>query len=173
MGVLINLPTRVTIALSSDHLHAIYAHAERTYPNECCGLLVGRLGSDGKDDKQVVELRPAQNAWQPDVADDLAEAPDLSKSDRYWIAPEELLAAMRFARQNRWDVIGIYHSHPDHPAVPSECDRRLAWPQYSYLIVSVEQGSAKICRSWVLDDHHQFQPEDLQIVDSVDSAERS
>lgn len=154
----------MTIKLSDDHLQAIKAHAERIYPDECCGILLGKLESEIKT---LVELRVTENAWEPQVADDLAEMPSLTKSRRYWIAPEQMLAAMREARSRNLDVIGIYHSHPDHPAVPSECDRRLAWPQYSYLIVSVEQGRAKACHSWTLNDQHQFQPEEMLMTAAI------
>lgn len=154
----------MTLELSPDQLQAIKVQAERTYPEECCGLLLGRLEEDRK---LLVEVRSTENTWDPQVADDLSDTP-LTKSRRYWIAPEEMLAAMRYARSHALDVIGIYHSHPNHPAVPSECDRRLAWPQYSYLIVSVEQGTATACNSWILDDRHQFQPENLLIVESTE-----
>lgn len=154
----------MTIKLSEDHLQAIKAHAEHTYPDECCGILLGKLESQTKT---LVELRVTENAWEPQVADDLAEQPSLTKSRRYWIDPAQMLAAMRDAHSLNLDVIGIYHSHPDHPAVPSECDRRLAWPQYSYLIVSVEQGQARACHSWMLDDQHQFQPEDMLMTEAI------
>ena len=88
-----------------------------------------------------------------------------TKGYHYWIAPEEMLAAMKDARQRNLEIVGIYHSHPDHPAVPSECDRRLAWSQYSYLIVSVLQGKATNAQSWVLDENHQFQPEAIHSIE--------
>jgi proteasome lid subunit RPN8/RPN11 len=69
-------------------------------------------------------------------------------------------ALLRSADRNL-DIIGIYHSHPDHPAVPSEFDRAIAWSQYSYIIVSVQQGKACDLKSWSLDDDHQFQPEEI------------
>jgi proteasome lid subunit RPN8/RPN11 len=79
-----------------------------------------------------------------------------------------MLMAMREARNCSLEIIGIYHSHPDHPAVPSECDRQLAWPQYSYIIVSVAQGYAAESKSWILDDTHQFQPEPIVIAAIAD-----
>lgn len=112
--------------------------------------------------KTLVEIRSLDNAWTPDVAAELATQ-TLTKSRRYWIAPAAMLAAMRHARNRSLEIIGIYHSHPDHPAVPSEYDRQLAWQQYSYLIVSVEQGHAQLCQSWVLDDDDRFQSESLLV----------
>jgi proteasome lid subunit RPN8/RPN11 len=72
------------------------------------------------------------------------------------------MSVQRDGRERNLDIIGIYHSHIDHPAVPSECDRRLAWSSYSYVIVSVVHGKASDLKSWCLDDQHQFQPEPIQ-----------
>jgi len=75
-----------------------------------------------------------------------------------------MFKAQKDARDRNLDIIGIFHSHPDHPAVPSEFDRAIAWQQYSYIIVSVQQGKAWELKSWSLDDNHQFQPEELLTV---------
>lgn len=123
------------------------------------------LGTVGIDRKTLVELRAVENTWDNQLSEDSTIQASLPKSRRYWIAPEDMLAAMRYAHSHALDVIGVYHSHPDHPAIPSECDRQLAWQQYSYVIVSVEQGTAKDCRSWALDDRHQFQPEDIWVIE--------
>ncbi len=150
------------ILLHREQLQTICDHAARTYPDECCGLLLGRLAASGK----VVEvIRPVENSWEEGVVDELADAASLTKTRRYWIDPAEMLAAMRDARSRDLDIIGIYHSHPDNPAIPSECDRRLAWSQYSYIIVSVAQGTPTDTRSWQLDDQHQFQPEPIEIAE--------
>ena len=148
----------VSLFLSHAQLHTIYAHADRTYPDECCGLLLGNLTAGNKI---VTDLWAMENAWDAAAADDLADDPHLNKTRRYWIAPQEMLAAIRAARARHLEIVGVYHSHPDHPAIPSEYDRQLAWAQYSYLIVSVPEGIASDARSWVLDDRHQFQPEPL------------
>jgi proteasome lid subunit RPN8/RPN11 len=158
----------VALHLTSQQRRQIKAHAESTYPHECCGLLLGELEPDGTDRRSLVEVWPTQNAWSAEVAQELsgmmpaaiaAGEGSRSQSDRYWIDPQELLAAQRYARDRSFSVIGIYHSHPDHPAVPSECDRVLAWSDYSYLIVSVHQGKAQSLLSWRLDQNHQFQSE--------------
>jgi proteasome lid subunit RPN8/RPN11 len=128
-------------------------------------LLLGQGVLNEPDTRQVVEVWPVQNAWGDEVARELSGAVQgdlpLSKTRRYWIDPKEMLASQRYARDRHLTIIGIYHSHPDHPAVPSECDRRLAWSDYSYLIVSVCQGSAQNLLSWRLDPSHQFQPETI------------
>lgn len=87
-----------------------------------------------------------------------------TKTRRYTIAPIVFLQAQSEARDRRLDIIGIYHSHPDNCATPSEFDRVYAWPQYSYIIVSVQQGKACDLNSWSLDDNHRFQPEEMIIV---------
>lgn len=152
----------MSLTLYVHHLQAIQAHAERTYPEECCGLLLGTIATD----KRVVhQVYAVPNAWDQEAANVLNEPESFTKTRRYWIAPETMLAGMREARCRNLDVIGIYHSHPDYPATPSECDRAFAWSQYSYLIVSVEQGSANDCCSWTLNDQHFFAPESMAIAE--------
>ena len=92
--------------------------------------------------------------------------PEGSKRNRFSIAPQVMLQMQKAARERHLDIIGIYHSHPDNPAVPSEFDRAIAWSSYSYIIVSVEQGQATDLNSWTLDEDHQFQPEEILIIDS-------
>ncbi|WP_421657941.1 Mov34/MPN/PAD-1 family protein [Leptothermofonsia sp. ETS-13] len=152
----------MSLTLNRKHLDAINHHAERTYPDECCGLLIGRLTETGR---VVSEIWTTENTWTQEVADEMGDGLLASKTRRYWIAPQEMLAVMKAARQQGLEIVGIYHSHPDHWAIPSECDRRLAWPQYSYLIVSVVQGKVINAQSWALDDHHQFQSETLHALE--------
>jgi len=149
----------VTLNLNADHLQAMRSHAEQTYPDECCGLLLGR--SSQPDLREVVQVQPMQNAWSATVADELGDDPTIPKTRRYWIDPPDLLQAMRSARSIGLDIIGIYHSHTNNPAIPSECDRRLAWQHYSYLILSVHHGTTHDMRCWHLDEAHQFHEEPL------------
>ncbi len=141
-------------------LTEIQTHAERAYPHECCGLVLGTPATPTQP-KQICAVRAAPNVWDDHKTEISAAEATQTSERRYWIDPAELLAAQKYARANGWDIIGIYHSHPDHVAVPSECDRQWAWPQYSYLIVSVQQGAAHDVRSWILDDQHVFQPEPI------------
>lgn len=162
----------MTLYLTPDQLQQISTHAERTYPEECCGLLIGQIDRTSSSSKTLLEIWEVSNAWSTEIAEELSTllpaAQDqqlrADKTDRYWLDPGDMLKAQRYARDHRLDIIGIYHSHPDHPAVPSECDRRLAWTQYSYLIVSVQQGIAKLTQCWSLDAAHQFQPEAIVII---------
>jgi proteasome lid subunit RPN8/RPN11 len=161
------------LQISAAHLQQICDHAQHTYPDECCGLLLGHL-DPATEQKKLVEVWETLNAWNDEAAEAIAsltsakshktEQNSHSKFDRYWIDPKDLLEAQRHGRARQLDIIGIYHSHPDHPAVPSECDRAIAWSRYSYFIVSVDQGRAIDCRSWSLDAHHQFQPEEIIII---------
>ncbi|MBW4579062.1 MAG: M67 family metallopeptidase [Tildeniella nuda ZEHNDER 1965/U140] len=154
----------MSLTLPADRLQAIHAHAERTYPEECCGLLLGTIAADKRVVHDVYEVL---NAWDTDAAHQLNDNAAFTKTRRYWIAPEDMLAGMREARRRNLEIIGIYHSHPDYPAVPSECDRAIAWSQYSYLIVSVEQGIAKDVRSWTLNEQHLFESEAIQIAETA------
>jgi proteasome lid subunit RPN8/RPN11 len=86
----------------------------------------------------------------------------LTSERRYTIAPETLLAAQRYARDRQLEIVGIYHSHPDGLAIPSECDRLWAWQQYSYIIASVREGKTVDIQSWQLDSDRQFQREEIR-----------
>lgn len=154
----------MTLKLSVEQIRQMRSHAESTYPNECCGLL---LGSSSQGETVLVDLQAVQNRWSEEVARELGDQPTLTQTRRYWIDPLDLLAAMRDARSRKLDIIGIYHSHPDHAAHPSECDRRLAWEEYSYIIISVEQGEAREFYSWKLDAHRQFQLEEMVVTDAI------
>ncbi len=147
----------------SVHLQQISQHAEAIYPEECCGLLLGTVENELRT---LIEVRETNNNWSKVVPEFLANPPEkvLSKRNRFSIAPEILLKVQKEVRDRNLSIIGIYHSHPDAPAVPSQSDRALAWPQYSYLIVSVQQGKAKEINSWQLDDNQQFQAEIIRIL---------
>lgn len=115
-------------------------HAEAAYPEECCGVLIGRSSRAERPVGAVELVLPARN-----------DHPD-NRRTRYLIPPELLLAAHKQARAAGLDVLGYYHSHPDRPAVPSETDRQNAWPGVSYVILAVEQGRVAAIRSWRLVD---------------------
>ena len=114
---------------------SLNAFARRDYPHETCGLLLGvRWG----DEHVVTDVRRARNL-------NVERA-----KDRYDLDPDDFLAADRAARAAGLDIIGIWHSHPDHPARPSATDRDCAWPGWSYLIVAVGPEGAGEIRSWRL-----------------------
>lgn len=123
------------IQLSEDQRNEIAAHGERDYPHECCGLLLGSFADGGV--KSIGEVYPISNAREEEA-----------KRNRFLIRPEELMRGERYAQAKGFDVVGFYHSHPDHPAVPSQYDLEHAWPVYSYIVVSVSAGTAGDLRSW-------------------------
>ena len=145
----------MTIEISAEQLKVIYNHAESIYPEECCGILLGKI--DGTS-KMVVEVLPTINAWVKTELDQL----DQNKHSRYSIDPYDIFTAQKRARDLQLDIIGFFHSHPDYPAIPSTCDRTQAWEVYSYPIVSVINGKVSEIKSWVLDCDGVFQAEEIQ-----------
>jgi proteasome lid subunit RPN8/RPN11 len=140
----------MTLRLRAQETEQIHAHLSRAYPEEGCGVLLGR---DRGDAREVARAVPIQNQRED------------SKGKRYLIAPEQFLAAEREARDTGLDVVGFFHSHPDHPARPSGFDLEHAWPFYSYMIVSVEHGQATDMRAWRLaEDRSGFEPETLEVL---------
>jgi proteasome lid subunit RPN8/RPN11 len=112
------------------------AHGEETYPHECCGILLGKSDADALT---VNELLRAGNTRTD------------SAHNRYNIAPQELIAAQRQARKSGLDIVGFYHSHPDHPAQWSPTDFTEAhWFGCAYVITAIERGHAKITNSFLL-----------------------
>ena len=137
------------IILSQHQAEHIRRHGESDYPHECCGLLVGHFAGDGR--KIVSETFPISNARE-----------EAAKRNRFLIRPEELMRGEGHARERKLDVVGFYHSHPDHPAVPSGFDLEHAWPTYSYIIVSVREGRAGDLRSWEMEaDRSRFNEEEI------------
>jgi proteasome lid subunit RPN8/RPN11 len=153
----------MTIVFSSEQLQAISAHAESVYPEECCGIL---LGKPDKLDRAVVEVILTVNIWeQPELVNpvNINTEIDRTKHSRYTIDPKDIFLAQKRAREINLDLIGFFHSHPDYPAIPSKCDRDQAWEVYSYPIVSVIKGKVSDIQSWILDDNGIFQSEQIQV----------
>jgi len=139
--------------ISPRHLQAIGHHASTSYPEECCGVLIGHAGGLDSPPTIVERILSVGNERED------------SRHNRYVINPETILAAQKEARALGLDIVGYYHSHPDHPARPSEFDRDHAWPGLSYLIVSVERGRVVDARSWRLtDDRLSFDEETIEKV---------
>ena len=150
------------IQLNKQNLQIIFSHAQSTYPEECCGVILGHLESDRKT---VVEIIPTQNAWNRETASDFQDSDiESSRKRRYTIAPREMLQLQKSSRDKNLNIIGIFHSHPDYPATPSEFDRNCAWQEYSYIIVSVQKGRVGDMNSWMLDDNSQFQQEEVLVM---------
>jgi proteasome lid subunit RPN8/RPN11 len=150
------------IVLSEHARQAIARHAEAAYPYECVGLLIGRLTGNRK---VVEDVYAAQNTWSPDVGLTTTEH-EHSLRDRFYLDPRDYLRADREARGRELDVVGCYHSHPDHPAIPSERDRvgaqGVGGGSFSFLIQSVRGGQAAELTAWLLADEGQrFVAEEL------------
>lgn len=149
--------------LKKEHLDAIKRHGERTYPQECCGLLIG----EAKDGANIVsEVYPVENTWEKSsefLRDDVPEyRREESRDNRYLITPDEYRRADAYARSCGLGIIGYYHSHPDHPAHPSSYDLdHSCWPNESYIIVSVENGKAGELNSFTKPDYEKFEKEEI------------
>jgi proteasome lid subunit RPN8/RPN11 len=130
------------VALSAEARAMIEHHAAETYPHECCGALYGEAG-DGAF--TVVEAVPFPNTT--------SEGP----RRRFLIQPSDYRAAERHASTTNRPLIGFYHSHPDHPARPSQYDLDHAWPNMLYTITSVLEGRVEVTTAWQLrEDRSQF-----------------
>lgn len=124
------------LKITASHLHDIRCHGEESYPEECCGILIGTFDGDVRIVQSTVRC---QNA-----------ATEL-RSARYRIDPREVIRAQREVRERGFEVVGFYHSHPDHPAQWSPTDLAEAhWVGCSYLIVAVEDGKSLAANSFFL-----------------------
>jgi proteasome lid subunit RPN8/RPN11 len=148
------MPDMPTLWIGNHLAEKIRRHGAETYPHECCGALLGRDAEmrDGTPEREVLGLHALVNRR------------DDSPRNRFSVTAEDVRDAEKVAREQNLDVIGWYHSHPDHPARPSEFDREHAWPWYSYIIVSVQSGAPQELTSWRLeDDRTKFSPEALEV----------
>jgi proteasome lid subunit RPN8/RPN11 len=143
------------LKLSQSDWHALRAHGEETYPHECCGILLGTMNID-KDERVVKTVIRAGNTRLD------------SLESRYNIDPKELIAAQKQARTAGLDIVGFYHSHPDHPPRWSPTDLAEAhWIGCSYVITSVVQGKAEVtnsfCLTGTMEEDKRFAEEQLQV----------
>lgn len=138
----------VQIKLSEQDIQRIRKHGEADYPNECCGFLLGKI----ENDKRIVSVaKPVVNSREQE-----------NRYNRYYIPPEEYMRVERKAKNEGLEMIGIYHSHPDAEAKPSQYDLDHSWPFYSYIIVSVKKQKSGEITSWRLrDDRSAFDEEEL------------
>ncbi len=142
----------MTMHLPALHAREIGLHGESAYPEEGAGLLLGLI-QDG-DLRRVLRTLPLPNRWE-----------DETRTRRYRIDPIDLLDAEEKADEDGLTILGIYHSHPDHPALPSAFDLERALPFYSYVITEVRSGRALESRAWRLaGDRGSFEEEGLTVV---------
>jgi proteasome lid subunit RPN8/RPN11 len=138
----------VKVALAENLVAEIRRHGEATYPEECCGFLVGRDSSgDSNGVRRLVRVEPMANQMQGE------------RGRRFVIPPEELRRFENGLEGTDDVVVGFYHSHPDHPAVPSLFDQEHAWPWYTYLVLAVDHGRAGELGAFELDpEDRRFSP---------------
>jgi proteasome lid subunit RPN8/RPN11 len=141
----------MTLRLSEAVVEQIRRQGELAYPTECCGVLAGRAG----EIKEVLRVVPLANRRTDDP-------------HRYLIDPDDLRRTTAELHPAQLEVVGYYHSHPDHPAAPSAFDTEHAWPWYSYVIVQVNRGRALELTAWVLaDDRSSMSPESFAVFSEV------
>jgi proteasome lid subunit RPN8/RPN11 len=139
--------------ISAECAEKIRAHGAETYPHECCGALLGRdadaTAGKGRP-REILGVFPLVNQRED------------SPRNRFSVSARDVIEAEKAAGTCGLDVVGWYHSHPDHPARPSEYDREHAWPWYSYIIVSVRNGVAEEMASWRLqEDRERYDEEEI------------
>jgi len=137
------------LVISKEKLNAIHQNGEQAYPEEGAGLMLGRFAGE---EKQVETILPLANTRE-----------DASRHNRYLLDPQDYLKGEMEAARLGLDVLGVFHSHPDHPSRPSEFDREWAMPWFSYVITSIQQGKAVESRSWLLaEDRSTFLEETIE-----------
>jgi proteasome lid subunit RPN8/RPN11 len=143
---------KTRLILTDSQIRQIEREGQAAYPSECCGAILGRdIRLSGGIERHVDQLEPLKNSFQPD-----------EQYHRFSLDPKELIDLEKRASAAKLTVLGFYHSHPDHPAKPSEYDRTHAWPFYSYLIVEIASGKAAEMTSWQFDAvTEQFFPESI------------
>ena len=136
------------LEITADLLKQIHLHGEKAYPSEGAGFLLGNSSADWRVVSAILELSNARE--------------ESAQHNRYLLSPQDMLRSEQEAARLGLDVIGVFHSHPDHPNQPSEFDRQWAMPWFSYIITSVNQGTASGSRSWRLtDDRQAFEEEEI------------
>ena len=126
--------------------------ALRTFPDECCGFLLGIEKNGNRFIEQIIVINNAKEG---------------DKRRRFEITAADYLKAERHAEENNLTLLGVYHSHPNHPSVPSEHDRVVAQPFFSYIIIAVQENELVSLQSWRLNDDFQFEEEKLIISDFI------
>jgi len=132
------------LEIESGVKEQMIADGIKTFPDECCGFV---FGSESQDRRQITDMVVVHNAKQGD------------KRRRFEISAQDYFNAEQYALDHGLILLGVYHSHPNHPAIPSEHDRRSAQPYFSYIILSIKDGSFDHLRSWTLNDSEQFEEE--------------
>ena len=139
----------MNLSVNKEAYDGMIAHAEETFPYECVGFF---YGIENAENRQILVALGVKNNKKGD------------QRRRFEVDPHDYLYAEQFAEKNGLTLLGIYHSHPNHPAIPSEHDLKQAVPYFSYIIISVLEGRTDIVRSWQLNiDTNQFEEEKIEV----------
>ena len=155
------MSTDLSICIVQGLTKRMCEKAMQAYPRECCGALLGRDDASHSPSRRIVDVLPLRNRENEE------------SRNRFAVSPEDVVEAEQRARAQNLDVVGWYHSHPDHPARPSETDRAHALPWYSYLILSVVNGHMEDLRSWRLNDDRSGYCEETVTIQNSPSSEDS
>ncbi|MGZ3881375.1 MAG: Mov34/MPN/PAD-1 family protein [Flavisolibacter sp.] len=135
------------LIIEQDPLLEMHKDALQSFPDECCGFFFGK---EEGEERLITDTMVVNNSKEGD------------KRRRFVIAPKDYMKAERYAEENHLQLLGIYHSHPNHPAIPSEHDRVAAQPYFSYIIISVIDKEVAATRSWRLNEDSQFEEETIE-----------
>ncbi len=141
------------IILTGKLLNQMEHHALADYPNECCGFF---FGNELASSRQILAIRSVENSKEGD------------KRRRFEISAKEYMMAERFAQEQQLALLGVYHSHPNHPAIPSEHDLKQAVPYFSYIIMSADGRQVEQTTSWQLIGD-QFIEEEIIIENQIET----
>lgn len=140
------------LIFTAEQVAQIEREGVEAYPNECCGAILGKDVAKGDKTQRIVHrLEPLKNSFEAE-----------EQFHRFSLSPKDLMRVEKQASDEKMSVLGFYHSHPDHPARPSEYDRTHGWPFYSYVIIAITKGKPADLTSWQLDDvTEQFRSEEI------------
>ncbi|MDE3057088.1 MAG: M67 family metallopeptidase [Bacteroidota bacterium] len=137
------------IRIKENLIRQIEKHGEKTYPEECCGIMLGKMNGRIHEIEQIVELENTQEE---------------NRRRRFLISPDQYMKAEKIATEKKLELLGFYHSHPDHPAIPSAFDTEHALPWFAYIITSVENGKAVRTTAWQLNEtRERFDEQELNV----------
>lgn len=153
----------MVVKITKSAFEGMIEHCEKGYPYEVCGVMIGK-------DEQISYFRECRNLVnEDDIETEWKSDKNLDKSrlnDRFELDPRDFMLADNWARENKLQILGIYHSHPDHPSSPSETDREVASPYWGYIIFSIVDGKYDNARIWYIDESdYRFEEKNIEIIE--------
>ena len=137
------------IEIPNELLDRIKTHGEQSYDEECCGALFGNYSDEIKT---IYDIHEFENEKQE------------NRQNRFLISPAQYKLAEKLAKEKGFELLGFYHSHPDHPAIPSQFDTDHALPWFLYIIVSVNKAKAETLTVWILkEDRSRFEEQQVSV----------